>query len=75
MSRPAIDTLAVRVCHAIRDVRGESEAWIGLDRLVGRPGLESATAVDAAAAFAAAKGWLAIDRAAKHSVLLSHRAP
>jgi len=71
----AVDRLAVDVCRAIRAVRGAHEAWIDLDRLVGRPGLESRTAVDAAVAFAAAKGWLAIARNATGSVLLSHRAP
>ena len=58
----AVDTLAVRVCRAIRTVRREDEAWVALDRLVGQPGLERRTEVDAAAAFAAAKGWLGIRR-------------
>jgi hypothetical protein len=71
----AVDRLAVDVCRAIRDVRDAHEAWIDLDRLVGRPGLESRTAVDAAVAFAAAKGWLAIARGAAGSVLLSNCAP
>lgn len=71
----AIDTLAVRICRAIRTVRGEKEAWVPLDRLVGQPGLERRTEVDAAAAFAAAKGWLAFGDEAANFALLLDRAP
>jgi len=70
-----VDSLALRLCHAIRTVRGEREAWVGLDRLVGQPGLESRTEVDAAAAFAGAKGWLAFGDVAADSALLLERAP
>jgi hypothetical protein len=71
----AVDRLAVRVCRAIRSVRGEDEAWVELDRLVGQPGLERRTEVDAAAAFAAAKGWLAFGDEAASFALLLDRAP
>ena len=71
----AIDTTAVRICRAIREVRGEDEAFVALDRLVGRPGLERRTEVDAAAAYAAAKGWLAFGDAAADFALLLERAP
>jgi hypothetical protein len=75
MSSNRITTLAIHACRAIRAVRGEHEAWVELDRLIGQPGLESRTEVDAAAAFAAAKGWLAFgDAAAEHALLLD-RAP
>ena len=70
-----VDALAVRVCHAIRTVRAEDEAWVALDRLVGQPGLERRTEVDAAAAFAAAKGWLAFGDVAADVALLLERAP
>ncbi len=33
IARPTVDQLAVRVCHAVRDVRGEHQAWIALDRV------------------------------------------
>jgi hypothetical protein len=73
MSRVStVDTLAVRICHTIRSVRREDEA---LDRLVGQPGLERRTEVDAAAAFAAAKGWLAFGDPAAEFALLLERAP
>jgi hypothetical protein len=76
MSRMStVDTLAVRVCHTIRTVRSEDETWVALDRLVGQPGLERRTEVDAAAAFAAAKGWLAFGDAAADFALLLERAP
>ncbi|WP_428662376.1 hypothetical protein [Reyranella sp.] len=71
----AVDTLAVRICRAIRTVRRDDEAWVALDRLVGQPGLERRTEVDAAAAFAAAKGWLAFGDEAASFALLLDRAP
>jgi hypothetical protein len=71
----AVDALAVSVCRAIRDARGEDKAWVALDRLVGQPGLERRSEVDAAAAFAAAKGWLAFGDAAADFALLLERAP
>lgn len=70
-----VETLAVRVCHAIREVRGETGAWVSLDRLVGQPGLARRSEVDAAAAFASAKGWLAFGDAAADFALLRERAP
>ena len=71
----AIHTTACRNSRAIREVRGEDEAFVALDRLVGRPGLERRTEVDAAAAYAAAKGWLAFGDAAADFALLLERAP
>jgi hypothetical protein len=71
----AVDRLAVHVCRAIRSVRSEDEAWVALDRLVGQPGLERRSEVDAAAAFAAAKGWLAFGDAAADLAMLLERAP
>lgn len=72
---PAIDALAVKVCRAIRDVRKDHQAWIGIDGLLGHLGLEDLRTVDAAVAFASAKGWLAISGAPAHSVLLKQGAP
>ncbi len=71
----AVDRLALHVCQAIRSVRRNDEAWVALDRLVGQPGLERPSEVDAAAAFAAAKGWLAFGDAAADFALLLERAP
>jgi len=71
----AIDSLAVRVCRTIRDVRQDHEAWISLHRVQDRLGIENLSTVDAAVAFAAAKGWLAIGGAPAHSVLLKQQAP
>ncbi|HTE79113.1 MAG TPA: hypothetical protein VK634_00305 [Reyranella sp.] len=71
----AVDTLAVRVSRAIRIVRREKEACVALDRPVGQPDLERRTEVDAAAAFAAAKGWLAFGDEAANFALLMDRAP
>lgn len=70
-----VDARDAHVCRAIRTVRGEHEAWVALDRLVGQPGLERRTEVDAAAAYAAAKGWLAFGDAAADFALLLERAP
>jgi hypothetical protein len=73
--KSTIDALAVELCQAIRDVRQDHEAWISLDRVQDRLGIENLRAVDAAVAYAAAKGWLAIGGAPAHSVLLNQGAP
>ncbi|MDB5489304.1 MAG: hypothetical protein JWQ58_3019 [Reyranella sp.] len=71
-----IDDLAVRVCQAVRGVRSDRQAWIGIDLVHHELSTVSPTAVDAAVAFAAAKGWLAIGGAApSHSVMLGQGAP
>ena len=75
IDRPTIDRLAVRVCHAVRDVRGEHQAWIAVAQLADHLGSESPDAIDAAIAFAAAKGWLSLGGAPSHCVLLTPRAP
>ncbi len=62
MSGPStIDALAVQVCRAVRDVREDDQAWIGIDCLEEFLGLDDLRLVDAAVAFASAKG-LAVDR-------------
>jgi hypothetical protein len=71
----AIDILAIEVCRAIRDVHRDHQGWISLDRLHDRLGFATRSAIDAAVAFAAAKGWLAIGRAPAYSVLLNQGAP
>lgn len=70
-----IDILAVEICRVIRDVRKDHQAWIGIDGLQGRLGLDDLRTVDAALAFASAKGWLAIGGRPAHSVLLKQGAP
>ena len=70
-----IDVLAERVCHVIRDVRSEHEAWVEIDRIRDRIAVEDAHTVNAAVAFASAKGWLSIGGTPAHSVLLSRAAP
>jgi hypothetical protein len=70
-----IDVLAERVCHVIRDVRSEHEAWVEIDRIRDRIAVEDAHAVNAAVAFASAKGWLSIGGVPAHSVLLNRAAP
>jgi len=70
-----IDTLAVRVCQAVRDVRDDHEAWIGIDCLNEFLALDDLRLVDAALAFASAKGWLSIGGRPAHSVLLNGSAP
>lgn len=75
IDRPTIDRLAVRVCRAVRDVRGEHQAWIAVAQLADHLDSENPDAIDAAIAFAAAKGWLSLGGAPSHSVLLTPRAP
>ena len=76
MTTPSgVDALAVHVCRTIRDVRCDHEAWIGIDRVQDRLGIEGPGTVDAAIAFAAAKGWLRIGGAPAYSVLLTPSAP
>lgn len=75
IDRPTIDRLAVRVCHAVRDVRGERQAWIAVTQVANCLDGESPDAIDAAIAFAAAKGWLSLGGAPSYCVLLTPRAP
>jgi D-serine deaminase-like pyridoxal phosphate-dependent protein len=70
-----LDDLAISVCQTIRDLRKEHQAWISIDSLHDRMGLENLRTVDAAVAFARAKGWLAIGGVPAHSVLLKQGAP
>ena len=70
-----IDVLAVRVCQAVRDVREEHEAWIGVECLNEFLGHDDLRLVDAALAFASAKGGLSIGGRPAHSVLLNANAP
>jgi hypothetical protein len=70
-----IDGLAVRVCQAVRDVREEHEAWIGIDCLEEFLGIDDLHLVDAALAFASAKGWLSLSGRPAHSILLNGNAP
>jgi len=71
----AIDVLAVRVCRAIRRVRKDNQAWISIDGLHGHLGLDDLRTIDAAVAYAGARGWLAIGGMPAHSVLLKQAAP
>ena len=71
----AIDVLALEVCRAIRDVRKDNQAWISIDGLRGHLGLDDLRTVNAAVAYASAKGWLAIGGMPANSVLLKRAAP
>jgi hypothetical protein len=76
MSHPStINILAVELCHAVREVRREDEAWIGIDCLNEFLRLDDSAMIDAALAFASAKGWLSIGGRPAHSVLLNGSAP
>lgn len=76
MTRPrSIAALATEVCRAVREVRGEDQAWIAIDCLDEFLRLEDLQAIDAALAFASAKGWLSIGGRPAHSVLLNGSAP
>jgi len=70
-----VDALAVRICRTIRDMCRDDRTWINLDQLHQRVGLDNLRALDAAVAFAAAKGWLLIGGRPVQSVLLSQTAP
>ena len=74
-SKPAIYSLAIRICQTVRGARQDHQAWIAIDRVQHCLATESATAIDAAVALAAARGWLAIGGAPAHSVLLKQGAP
>lgn len=71
----ALPALAARICKVARDVRDEHEAWVGIDRISDRLGNAELRTVDAAIAFASAKGWLSIGGSPAHSVLLKCGAP
>ncbi len=70
-----IDALAVRVCEAVREARDEDQAWIAIDCLNEFLRLDDVQTIDAALAFASAKGWLSIGGRPAHSVLLNGSAP
>jgi hypothetical protein len=71
----ALDFLAVELCQAVRDVRSEPQTWVDIDRIRDRLGAVEPRTVDAAMAFASAKGWLSIDGRPAHSILLTRDAP
>ena len=71
----SIDVLAVRVCQIVREVRDEDRAWIAIDCLAEFLRLDDVQTIDAALAFASAKGWLSIGGRPAHSVLLNGSAP
>jgi hypothetical protein len=71
----SIDALAVRVCQAVREARSEDQAWIAIDCLHEFLRLDDVHTIDAALAFASAKGWLSIGGCPAHSVLLNRGAP
>jgi hypothetical protein len=73
--RTTIDALAEKVCRVIRDVRTERQAWVEIDQIGDRIGVENLHMVNAAVAFASAKGWLSIGGVPAHSVLLNRVAP
>ena len=76
MNKPrTIDVLAIELCQAVRDVREDHEAWIGIDCLNEFLGIDDLRLVDAALAFASAKGWLSFGGRPAHSVLLNPGAP
>lgn len=76
MSEPAaIDSLAVRVCQVVRAAQQDQKSWISIDCVHDCLGPENLSAIDAAVAFAKAKGWLAITGRPAYSVLLKQGAP
>ena len=71
----ALEILAVNLCQAVREVRREEEAWIGIDCLNEFLRMDDVQTIDAALAFASAKGWLSLGGRPVHSVLLNSKAP
>lgn len=83
-ARHRVDAVAVRVCRAARDLASDiapgRPTWIAIERLHERLRLEGGAAdslstVEAAVAFAGAKGWLSIGPGGADSVLLRGSAP
>ena len=72
---PPIETLARSVCRAVRDVRPEDQAWIAIDCLNEFLRVDDVQTLDAALAFASAKGWVSLGGRPVHSVLLKAAAP
>ena len=75
-----IDSVAVRVCRAARELSLEHPGWITIDHLYERlrhdvESLDRLCTVEAAVAFARAKGWLSISPGPADSVLLRREAP
>lgn len=73
--RTAIDILAIEICRTIREACQGRPDWISLDWVQERLAFVRLSAINAAVAFAAAKGWLAINGGASPRVLLSQTAP
>ena len=75
MAPLALDFLAVELCQAVREVCQQPEDWVDIDRIRDRFGAVEQRTVDAAMAFASAKGWLSIGGRPAHSILLTRDAP
>ncbi|SKA35926.1 hypothetical protein SAMN02745126_05748 [Enhydrobacter aerosaccus] len=71
----AIEALARDLCQALRSLRGDHRSWIAIDEMQHCLGVDKATIVNAAVAYAAAKGWMAVGGTPAHSVLLAQGAP
>lgn len=72
---PAVSVLTVRICETIRDLRQDHESWISIEDVHDHLGMEDLSAVDAAIAFAIAKGWLSVRGEPARHVLLNPGAP
>lgn len=70
-----LDLHAARLCASLRALASDREAWIAIERLRTSLQPQEERTVDAAIAFAAARGWLAISRAPADNVLLMPGAP
>ena len=70
-----IDDVAVRLCRAVREARGGELDWIGIDCLDEFLAIDDPRLIDAALAFASAKGWLSIGGRPAQRVLLTATAP
>ena len=73
--RQTVDSVAVRMCQAIRHARADDQAWLGIDCLDEFLRIDDLHLIDAALAFACAKGWLSLGGRPAHSVLLNQSAP
>jgi hypothetical protein len=70
-----IETMARSVCRAVRDVRRADQAWITIDCLNEFLRADDLHTIDAALAFASAKGWVSLGGRPVHSVRLEAHAP
>jgi hypothetical protein len=72
MAKPSPqESLAIRICKAVHDLKGSQDHWIGVTDLCKQMKVRHSESVDEALLFASKNGWLDCSPPPTHSVLLT----